>query len=107
MKKGGLVLLPFPFTDLTGTKTRPALVLLATPLDVTVAFITTQIGWQEADDIFLTSTAKNGLKKDSLIRLSKIATIQKSLALGLMGELTSSELILLDKNLISILKITV
>mgnify|MGYP003344528084 CR=1 FL=1 len=41
MTKGDIVLIPFPFTDLTGSKLRPALILATTEHDVTVAFITT------------------------------------------------------------------
>lgn len=43
MPKGTVVLIPFPFTNLTGNKLRPALILAETPLDVTVSFITTQL----------------------------------------------------------------
>ncbi len=36
MKKGDVVLIHFPFTDLKGNKNRPAVVLLETENDVTV-----------------------------------------------------------------------
>lgn len=82
MKQGDIVLVPFPFTDLTGSKIRPALVLAVTTLDATLAFITTQLQWQESTDVSLTPTQTNNLKKLSLIRLSKLATIDSKLVQG-------------------------
>ena len=92
MKQGDLVLVPFPFTDLSGSKIRPALVLLTGSLDVTLAFISTQLHWQDPTDLLLYPTALNSLKKASLIRLSKLATIDSTLVQGRLGELSANEL---------------
>ena len=87
MAKGDIVLITFPFTDLSGSKLRPAVILAETTLDLTVCFITTQLQWQEATDVQLLPTSLNGLKKQSLIRTSKIATLEKVLAKGILGQL--------------------
>lgn len=63
MKKGDLVLVPFPFTDLSSTKNRPALVLLANDEDVTLAFITTQTRWAKEWDLHLEPTDQNGVTR--------------------------------------------
>ena len=86
MVKGDIILITFPFTDLSGSKLRPAVVLAETTEDVTVSFITTQISWQENTDILLSPTLSNGLKKQSLLRTNKIATLDKMLVRGLMGK---------------------
>lgn len=54
--------------------------------------ITTQISWQEPTDVLVIPSEKNGLRKKSLIRTNKIATLDRSLAKGLLGNLTSSEI---------------
>jgi|SRR5687768_340252 len=92
MKKGDILLIPFPFTDLSGLKYRPALVLIASPTDITVAFITTQLKWQEDFDLKLEPSSENGLKKSSIIRLSKIATLDLELVTGKLGSITTSEM---------------
>jgi len=96
MAKGNIVLITFPFTDLSGTKLRPAVVLADTNLDLTVCFITSQTGWKESTDVLLSPSSTNGLRKLSLIRTSKIATLDRSLAKGLLGKLTNAELSDLD-----------
>lgn len=105
MKKGDIVLIPFPFSDLTGSKLRPALVLISTEFDVTVCFITTQFQWNEELDIELIPTTTNGLKKISLLRTSKFSTIDKELILGRIGSLENNYLHILNKNLIEILQL--
>ena len=92
MVKSDIVLVPFPFTDLTGNKKRPALVLIAGNLDVTVCFLSSQLHWKEKTDLLLHPSIENGLKVTSLVRLGKIATIDKSLVLGKMGAIGSDEI---------------
>ena len=91
MAKGDIVLINFPFTDLSGSKLRPAFVIADTSLDLTVCFITTQMSWQETTDVVLTPSATNGLRKLSLIRTSKIATLDRALAKGLLGRLSTQD----------------
>ena len=53
MKKGDIVLIPFPFTDLSGSKLRPAVALYVNDLDVTVSFITSNLRWKNEFDLDL------------------------------------------------------
>ncbi|MDP2115401.1 MAG: type II toxin-antitoxin system PemK/MazF family toxin [Bacteroidota bacterium] len=105
MSKGDIVLIPFPFSDLSGAKNRPAIILIETDDDVTVAFITTQLKWESQFDVLLQPSDFNGLKKVSLIRLNKLATIDKELVVGRLGSLEEPSMGLLDRNLIRIFRL--
>lgn len=106
MIKGSIVLITFPFTDMSGSKLRPAVVLFASADDIVVCFITSQLSWQEPTDIMLPPTAENGLKKLSLIRTSKLATLDKALAKGLLGKLSDPKLVELNDKLKQLLQLT-
>ncbi|MBW8334966.1 MAG: type II toxin-antitoxin system PemK/MazF family toxin [Prolixibacteraceae bacterium] len=105
MNKGDVVLIPFPFSDFSGAKNRPAVILIETDEDVTVAFIMTQLKWKTEFDVLLQPSDLNGLKKDSLIRLNKLATIDKELVVGRLGSLEEPLMGLLDRNLIRIFRL--
>jgi len=105
MNKGDIVLIPFPFTDLSGIKNRPALILVVGESDITVSFITTQLKWQDPFDLKINPSPSNGLKRPSLIRLNKLATIDKDLVIGKLGNLNQDELANIDKSLIKIFKL--
>jgi mRNA interferase MazF len=90
--KGKIVLIPFPFTNLTATKLRPALVLFEGERDVVVAFISSKVPRELGPtDIIVDETHPDfkltGLKVASVIRLDKVATISKELVLGEIGEI--------------------
>jgi mRNA interferase MazF len=84
---------------------RPAVLLIEEKHDLTVCFITSQINWKETTDIELLPTVENGIKKASLIRLSKIATVDKTLSIGKIGGLNSFNIIELNKNLKTLLQL--
>ena len=92
--KGKIVLIPFPFTDLTAAKLRPALVLFEGERDVVVAFISSRVPRRSTLAEIVVDKAHpefelTGLKASSVIRLDKIATISKDLILGEIGEIGS------------------
>jgi len=90
--KGKIVLIPFPFTDLTATKLRPALTLLETERDVVVAFISSRLPEEPSQTEIVVGEdhpefPQTGLKRSSAIRLDKITTISKDLVVGEIGEI--------------------
>ncbi len=95
MRKGTIVLARFPFTDLSGSKRRPALILTSNnpeSPDVILAFISSVIPMDLRNaDLLLDSKDENfhstGLKKSSIIKLDKLATLDKELITGELGEI--------------------
>jgi len=90
--KGKIVLVPFPFTDLSALKKRPALILVERDMDVLVAFISSQIPLTRGPGMIIITTdlpefSKTGLKKNSVIHIDKLATLSKAIILGEIGEL--------------------
>lgn len=99
-KRGDVVFVPFPFTDLSSAKQRPALVVSAdafnsTRDDVLVAAITSQIPPQLAADEFLIPTgelATCGLPKPSILKLSKLVALHRQLVIKRIGALPTASL---------------
>ena len=89
-EQGDIVLLPFPFTDGTSGKVRPSVLLANSGGDGVFVFITSKKDKDEVVEINMNKT--NNLKVDSYIRYTKVATIQNSLIIGKLGQLTASEL---------------
>jgi mRNA interferase MazF len=98
VKKGDVILVSFPFTDLNQTKKRPALVLAVTGSDVTVAFITSNTAGAP-HDVLLRSGVRNGLRTSSMVKTTKLATLADSLVWGRLGELNTAEMEEVDNGL--------
>ncbi len=76
---GEIVLLKFPFTDGDKSKKRPALILADTEdKDIIVCRITSKL-YSSDFDFVIKNWEASGLKLPSVIRLHKIATLEKDL----------------------------
>jgi mRNA interferase MazF len=99
-KQGDVVLVPFPFTDLSAAKQRPALVVSPNRLndsrpDLVVAAITSQTPAALAEDeVRLADADLNvcGLPKASIVKLGKIFTIHQGLIRKKLGQVPSDTL---------------
>lgn len=107
MSKGKIVLVPFPFTDLSGQKVRPALILHASRgEDCIVAFITSGRPKKKYPfDVPVKASSKNGLKADSVIKVDKMATLQKKIMIGELGTLEPAALHAVDRVLRKLLQL--
>ncbi|SHG69065.1 transcriptional modulator of MazE/toxin, MazF [Salegentibacter echinorum] len=91
MKQGDIVLVSFPFTNLKGSKRRPAVILYVDKLDVLAAFITSKIIRPTSLELRIDPSKYNQLKKTSVIKATKICTLEKVLIKGKLGSLTTLE----------------
>lgn len=101
MFKGKVVLVPFPFTDLSGSKVRPAVILSSTKKgeDCLVAFISSTKEAKSDFNVRINFSLKNGLKFKSTVKVDKIATLQKRIIIGEMGILEKEYIDEIDKKL--------
>lgn len=91
-KAGDILLLHFPFTNSSGSKQRPGLVLLdAGDGDIVVARITSQ-SYSTPYDVALSEWSAAGLLFASTVRLHKIITLDGSLVNRPLGQLTEADL---------------
>ncbi|HUG09460.1 MAG TPA: type II toxin-antitoxin system PemK/MazF family toxin [Opitutaceae bacterium] len=99
-KRGEVVLVPFPFTDLSSAKQRPALVVSpdawnASQSDVMLVALTSQIPASiPSGDILLTleDLRSGGLPKPTLGRPTKLVTIHQALIRKRLGEISDATL---------------
>lgn len=87
---GDIVLLKFPYTDNKTLKRRPALIINDfNDGDIIVCRITSQI-YKTQNDVLVVNWEKLGLKLPSVIRVHKLATLDKELVEFVIGRIDSS-----------------
>jgi mRNA interferase MazF len=111
--KGDIVLVKFPFSDLSQTKPRPAVILWVNPAgdDITLCAITSQnIDQLSVEDIPLLPTDpeffSTGLRVPSKIRTTRITTLTKQLVIRKFGGLGTQQIQVLNEKLIEMLQLT-
>ena len=109
MKPGDIVLIRFPHADLQAGKLRPALVVAIAPdhyKDVLLVLISSRIQKAIPEfDVLLNHLDSDfettGLKVSSVIRLSRLATIESTLINAHLGNISSERLSQVKKRLIT------
>ncbi|QQS31983.1 MAG: type II toxin-antitoxin system PemK/MazF family toxin [Acidobacteriota bacterium] len=98
--KHKIVLVPFPFDDLSSAKVRPA-VCLTDEIEpyghIVVAFITSRLSSEPSvTDLNIDSTSPyfetTGLKVSSAVRLHRLMTISRTMVKRELGELAATQI---------------
>ncbi len=113
MIKGKIILVPFPFDDLSSSKVRPAVCLtdyIGEYNHIVIAFITSSKTDELIEsDIFIDSNnsefKETGLKISSTIRLQRLITISKSIIRRELGQLPDKYRIQIDSCLLKLFKL--
>jgi mRNA interferase MazF len=108
-KKWEIILVPFPFSDLSSVKRRPAIIVSPTSYnagnDVVIAYVTSQLSvlgrlgdyqiqkWKEAD-----------LPKPSMVRM-KFATVTKNIIIKTIGKLETEDQEEIEKIILAFFKL--
>ena len=90
--KGEVVVVPFPFSNLSQAKNRPALVLIDLPgADVVLAAITSTGSEPHSITLELQDFQKGSLSRTSYIHPAKLFTFQKSLIRNIVGRISEKK----------------
>lgn len=104
--KGTIVVLPFPFSDLSASKKRPALVIATLKgNDVILCQITSKARF---DDYSIPLTykdfSKGALNVPSMIRPNRLFTADKSIILYKIGSLRKDKVLEVENAIVSMVK---
>ncbi len=103
--RSDIILVPFPFTNLSTQKIRPALVINIITDDVLVAFISSVVPTSPpapTDFVLMCNHpdfSKTGLKGAATVKLAKLVCLHRSLILRKLGRVSPAIQLELDKRL--------
>ena len=112
VKRGDILLVVYPFTDLSAKAVRPALVLSndqhnASDPDLVCLMISSQAHKARPADFVLRATdpdfRQSGLRLDSVFRISRLATLETALAQRRLGTASDRVLSEVSKRLVELL----
>jgi mRNA interferase MazF len=96
MKKGDIVVVSFPYTDLISFKARPAVVVKQIRdnyNDVIVSLISSVVPELLFPyQILLQANKINNLKRTSVIKVARLATVEQDKIVAVIGKLSEEEL---------------
>jgi len=106
-ERGEIVVIPFPFSDLSESKLRPALIISELLNDDYIMF---QITSKSYSDLFtyriMNSAIENGyLKFESYVKYSKVFTANSAIISKSIGKLKSEELKKIIEKFVKLLEI--
>ena len=95
MKTGDIVLIPFPFSELTQVKIRPAVVVTETKdkyKDLVLVAVSSQIpATLSSAEIVLKPDSLNGLRASSVIKVDRVFTLKSEKVVANIGRLSLNQ----------------
>ncbi len=95
MSTGDIILIPFPFAELTQVKARPAVVIAQTAdayKDIIVAAISSVIpDTLSKNEFLIIPEAGNGLRVKSIVKVDRIVTTKKENIIVNLGSLSEGD----------------
>ena len=108
MKIGEIILIPFPFAELTNKKVRPAVIITETDdkyKDIVVSAISSVVPSKISKrEILLKPSKINNLRTNSIVKVDRIVTLKRNDKIADLGKLSSAELVEFKKILGEIIK---
>jgi mRNA interferase MazF len=96
MKTGDIILIPFPYAELTNVKVRPAVVISTTKdkfKDLVVSAISSVVPSKlNETEIFLKPDSHNNLRANSIVKVDRIVTLKAEDKIANLGKLAKRDL---------------